>query len=188
MMMLAWLMPKAPPGCVVPSMVRLEGNCGKAEVRVMVRPARDWSAILNTMVLLPPFAIAWVMASRRVLGPLSALLVTVIVAARAWRVLRVKRVANNRRMGRYKIVKKGGDHSIWVSIISMAALWFFATRIIWAVPPVSPGLPSQRAIRVRRAPPAERALSSIQLLTSSQMVLGASAVTSGCRMWTGRIR
>src|SRR6185437_13453044 len=112
MMMLAWLMPKAPPGCVVPSMVRLEGNCGKAEARVMVRPARDWSAILKVMVLLPPFAMAWVMASRNEPGPLSALLVTTMVAARPWRVARAKRVANNRRIGWYKIGKKAGENVI----------------------------------------------------------------------------
>lgn len=80
----ALLMPKGVPGCVVPSMVVLAGRLGSVEARVMVRPARDWSAILKTIRLGPaPLAAAWLIASRREPGPLSAFVVTVKVVAKA---------------------------------------------------------------------------------------------------------
>src|SRR5580692_4485162 len=84
MMTQAALMPKGVPGCVVPSIVRLEVRSGNADARVMVRPARDWSAMLNTIKsgVAVPLAAAWVMASRREPGPLSAFVVTVNVVAK----------------------------------------------------------------------------------------------------------
>ena len=59
----------------------------------MVRQARDWYAILKTMrpAVEDPLAAAWMMASRREPGPLSAFVVTVNVVARTDKV-QVKRI------------------------------------------------------------------------------------------------
>jgi hypothetical protein len=89
--------------------VRLEGRLGRVDIIVMVRPARDWSAKLNVMrsAVAEPLAAAWVMASRRLPGPLSALEVTTKLVAREreMQVNKRNRVNSGFMMNGNKIVK-----------------------------------------------------------------------------------
>ena len=75
---LALLTPKFVPACPVASMVKFEGKAGNWLNKVIVLPA----VVAGKLKFITPplFAVAWVIASRRVPVPESALLVTTYVA------------------------------------------------------------------------------------------------------------